>query len=73
MDFLIFYFYEITDSLNISNREITSLINFNDLTAIFLFGVFTSLFCFSYCCYSKKEIKYIIIQPEPINEKTISV
>lgn len=81
MDSFVIYFDEVTDSLDISyflsssqiipnNNEIISYINYSDLTAIFLFGLFTSLCTFTFCCSSKKKVtKYIVVQQEPVNDK----
>ena len=58
----------------ISNYEIIPFINYSDLTAIFLLGLFSSLCAFTFCCTSKKTVpKYIVVQQEPINDKIVSV
>jgi len=93
MDSFVIYFYEVTDSLDISfflfsksnqdiisnkdiisNYDIIPFINYSDLTAIFLLGLFSSLCAFTFCCTSKKTVpKYIVVQQEPVNDKIISV
>ena len=58
----------------ISNYEIIPFINYSDLTAIFLLGLFSSLCAFTFCCTSKKTVpKYIVVQQEPVNDKIVSV
>lgn len=39
----------------IPNLDIISFINYSDITAIFLLGLFTSLCTFTFCCSSKKQ------------------
>ena len=58
----------------ISNYDIIPFINYSDLTAIFLLGLFSSLCAFTFCCTSKKTVpKYIVVQQEPVNDKIVSV
>jgi hypothetical protein len=87
MDSFVIYFDEVTDSLDISyflsskstqdiisNKDIIPFINYSDLTAIFLLGLFSSLCAFTFCCTSKKTVpKYIVVQQEPVNDKIVSV
>jgi hypothetical protein len=85
MDNFVIYFDEVTNSLDISyflsssqiihnNNEIISYINYSDLTAIFLFGLFTSLCTLTFCCTSKKIVpNYILVQQEPLNNKIMNV
>ena len=81
MDSFVIYFEEVTDSLDISyflssksNQDIISFINYSDITAIFLLGLFTSLCTFTFCCSSKKtDPKYIVVQQELVNDKIVSV
>ena len=64
----------ISNQDTISNYDIISLINYSDMTAIFLLGLFTSLCAFTFCCTSKKTVpKYIVVQQEPVNDKIVSV
>jgi len=64
----------ISNQDTISNYDIISLINYNDMTAIFLLGLFISLCAFTFCCTSKKTVpKYVVVQQEPINDKIVSV
>ena len=81
MESFVIYFDEVTDSLDISyflsssqiipnNNEIISYINYSDLTAIFLLGLFTSLCTFTFCCTTKKKVpKYFVLQQESVNDK----
>ena len=87
MDSFVIYFDDITDSLDISyflssksnqdtisNYDIISFINYNDITAIFLLGLFTSLCALTFCCTTKKSVpKYFVVQQEQINDKIVSV
>jgi len=78
------YFNEFNDSLDISyslsssqiisdNNNIITYVSYYDLTAIFLFGLFTSLCTFTFCCNSKKKvIKYIVVEQEP-DDKSLSI
>jgi hypothetical protein len=53
-----------------ANENIVNLINYKDLTIIFLLGLITSLCGLTYCCssFSKKKIpKYVTLQGQPIN------
>ena len=64
----------ISNQDTISNYDIISLINYSDMTAIFLLGLFTSLCAFTFCYTSKKTVpKYIVVQQEPVNDKIVSV
>ena len=64
----------ISNQDTISNYDMISLINYSDMTAIFLLGLFTSLCAFTFCCTSKKTVpKYIVVQQEPVNDKIVSV
>lgn len=58
-----------------NNENIVNLINYKDLTIIFLLGLITSLCGLTYCCssfYKNKFAKYVTVQGEPINN-TLSV
>ena len=56
----------ITNKEIIPNYTIIKYINYTDLSAIFLLGLFTSLCTLTFCFYSKKTVsKYYVIQQEP--------
>lgn len=75
MDTLIIFIDEITDSSEIiSNKDIATFINYNDLSAIFLLSLFASLCTFTFCCNSNKNTqKYIVVQQESVDDKINSV
>ena len=74
MDSFVIYFDEITDLSDISYfissseiihnnyNQIISYVNYSYLTVIFLLGLFSSLFTFTFFCNSKNTVpKYIIV------------
>ena len=63
----------ISNKDTIPSYDIIPFINYSNLTAIFLLGLFTSLCAFTFCCTSKTVPKYIVVQQEPVNEKIVSV
>ena len=80
MDNFVFYFYEVTDLLDVSykseyirNIDIITYTNYEDLTTIFLLGLFTSLCTLTFCYTSKKSTKkYYVVQQESENDKIIT-
>ena len=61
-------------SLPTINRDITSFINYYNLSIIFLSGLFTSLFFLSFCKSTKKKrYRYIIINQNPPITETHSI
>ena len=75
MDTLLIFIYEITDSSEIiSNKDIETYINYNDLVGFFLLGLFASLCTFTFCCNSNKNTpKYVVVKQESPDNKINSV